>query len=113
MPRHESVTYEYVAELRAGLLAGAERVKAAPNWPQNTEASGHLHLSVPGRAGSRRSRLAAGRNRPRAGGKNDHRKTDGSDQCDRGREARRDLKVLSIRQGLACLSPKQSVFPPR
>ena len=34
MPRDKSVTDEYVAELRAGFLAGAERVKAAPDWPE-------------------------------------------------------------------------------
>jgi hypothetical protein len=34
MPRHESVTDEYVAELQAGFLAEAERVKAAPDWPE-------------------------------------------------------------------------------
>jgi hypothetical protein len=34
MPRHESVTDEYVDELRAGFLAQAERVKAAPDWPE-------------------------------------------------------------------------------
>jgi hypothetical protein len=32
MPRHESVTDEYVAELQAGFLAEAELVKAAPDW---------------------------------------------------------------------------------
>jgi hypothetical protein len=32
MPRHESVTEEYVAELRAGFLAEAERVEVAPDW---------------------------------------------------------------------------------
>ena len=31
MPRHKTVTDEYVDELRAGLLAQA----AAPNWPGN------------------------------------------------------------------------------
>jgi hypothetical protein len=34
MPRDESVTDEYVAELRAGFLAGAERIKDAPDWPE-------------------------------------------------------------------------------
>jgi hypothetical protein len=34
MPRHESVTDEYVAELRAGLLVRADRVKAAPDWSE-------------------------------------------------------------------------------
>jgi hypothetical protein len=34
MPRHESVTDDYVAELRAGFLAEAERVKAAPDWDE-------------------------------------------------------------------------------
>jgi hypothetical protein len=34
MPRHASVTDEYVAELEAGFLAEAERVKAAPDWPE-------------------------------------------------------------------------------
>jgi hypothetical protein len=32
MPRHESVTDDYVAELESGFLAEAERVKAAPDW---------------------------------------------------------------------------------
>jgi hypothetical protein len=32
MPRHESVTDDYFAELQAGFLAEAERVKAAPDW---------------------------------------------------------------------------------
>jgi hypothetical protein len=34
MPRHESVTDEYVDELRVGFLAQVERVKAAPDWPE-------------------------------------------------------------------------------
>jgi len=34
MPRHESVTDQYVAELQAGFLAEAERVKAAHDWPE-------------------------------------------------------------------------------
>jgi hypothetical protein len=34
MRRHESVTDEYVDELRAGFLAQTQRVKAAANWPE-------------------------------------------------------------------------------
>jgi hypothetical protein len=34
MSSHDSVTDEYVAELRARLLAQTERVHAAPNWPE-------------------------------------------------------------------------------
>jgi hypothetical protein len=34
MPRHESVTDGYVAQLQAGFLAEAERVKAASGWPK-------------------------------------------------------------------------------
>jgi hypothetical protein len=34
MSRHESVTDEYVAELRARFLALAERVYAASGWPE-------------------------------------------------------------------------------
>jgi hypothetical protein len=34
MPRHESVTDEYVAELQAGFVAEAGRVKAAPDWSE-------------------------------------------------------------------------------
>jgi hypothetical protein len=34
MSRHESVTDEYVAELRARFLIQAERVYAAPGWPE-------------------------------------------------------------------------------
>jgi hypothetical protein len=32
-PRHESITDKFVAKLRAGFLAGAEQVKATPDWP--------------------------------------------------------------------------------
>jgi hypothetical protein len=34
MPRHESVTDEYVAGWQAKFFAEADRVKAAPNWPE-------------------------------------------------------------------------------
>ena len=34
MPRQESVTDDYFAELQAGFLAEAERVKAAPDWDE-------------------------------------------------------------------------------
>jgi hypothetical protein len=34
MPRHESVTDEYVAELKAKFYDEAERVKTAPDWPE-------------------------------------------------------------------------------
>lgn len=34
MPRHESVTDEFIADLQAGFLAEAERVKAAPTWDE-------------------------------------------------------------------------------
>jgi hypothetical protein len=34
MPRHESVTDEFVDELQASFLTHAERVKAAPDWPE-------------------------------------------------------------------------------
>jgi hypothetical protein len=34
MPRHESVSDEYVAELRAGFLAEAEWVRSASDWPE-------------------------------------------------------------------------------
>ena len=35
MPRHESVTDEYVADFRkGGFLAEAERVEVAPDWPE-------------------------------------------------------------------------------
>lgn len=32
MPRHESVTDEYIEELKDGLKAEAERVRMAPDW---------------------------------------------------------------------------------
>jgi hypothetical protein len=34
MPRHESVTDEFIAELKSGFEREAGRVKAAPNWPE-------------------------------------------------------------------------------
>jgi hypothetical protein len=34
MPRHKSVTDEYIEELKTGFNAAAERVKTAPNWPE-------------------------------------------------------------------------------
>jgi len=34
MPRHESVTDEYIEELKASLKAEAERVRTAPDWPE-------------------------------------------------------------------------------
>lgn len=34
MPRHESITEVYVAQLNADFHAAAERVKSAPNWPE-------------------------------------------------------------------------------
>ena len=34
MPRHESISDEYVAELRGGFLSEAEWVKEAPDWPE-------------------------------------------------------------------------------
>jgi hypothetical protein len=34
MPRHESVTDEYVARLDASFLAAAEWVRSAPDWPE-------------------------------------------------------------------------------
>jgi hypothetical protein len=34
MPRDESVTDDYLADLRAKFLAAAERVKAAPDWDE-------------------------------------------------------------------------------
>ena len=52
MPRHESVTDEYVAELQAGFLAEAERVKAAPDWPETqrrTIGGTHPYLVATGR----------------------------------------------------------------
>jgi hypothetical protein len=48
MPHHESITDEYVAELEAGFLAAAERVKAASDWPttQNAMVRGTYPYSV-------------------------------------------------------------------
>ncbi|HKE26140.1 MAG TPA: hypothetical protein VKB88_27475 [Bryobacteraceae bacterium] len=34
MPRHESVTDEFVADLNRGFLAEAEQVQAAPDWDE-------------------------------------------------------------------------------
>jgi hypothetical protein len=34
MPRHESVTDEYIAELNVGLLEEVERVRSAFNWKE-------------------------------------------------------------------------------
>uniref|UniRef100_A0A372IQ90 Uncharacterized protein n=2 Tax=Paracidobacterium acidisoli TaxID=2303751 RepID=A0A372IQ90_9BACT len=34
MPQHPSVTDEYIAQLDADFEAEAERVKAAPDWPE-------------------------------------------------------------------------------
>jgi hypothetical protein len=34
MPRHESVTDEYVADLNAKLQEAFDRVSKAPNWPE-------------------------------------------------------------------------------
>jgi hypothetical protein len=34
MPQHESVTDDYITELKSGFLAEAERVKAAPDWTE-------------------------------------------------------------------------------
>ena len=38
MPRHESVTDEYIAELKTGLQTEEERVKTAPNWQETQKA---------------------------------------------------------------------------
>jgi hypothetical protein len=53
MPLHESVTDEYVAGLQAGFLAAAERVNAAPSWPETQKhmvAGTYPHLFAMGRA---------------------------------------------------------------
>ncbi len=34
MPRHPSITDEYIEELKTGLKSEAERVKAAPDWQE-------------------------------------------------------------------------------
>jgi hypothetical protein len=34
MPRHESITDEYLAQLNAGFLEAAKRVKTASGWPE-------------------------------------------------------------------------------
>lgn len=34
MPRHESVTDDYIAELKAGFESRADRVRTAPDWPE-------------------------------------------------------------------------------
>jgi hypothetical protein len=52
MPRDESVTDEYIAELRAGFLARAEWVKAAPDWPETQRrmiAGTYPYLTAAGR----------------------------------------------------------------
>lgn len=46
---HESVTEEFIAELRAGFSREAERVKAAPDWPETqkrTIAGTHPYLTA-------------------------------------------------------------------
>jgi hypothetical protein len=49
MPRHESVTDEYVADLKAKLQEAFHRVKTAPNWPGTQKqmvAGSHAYLTA-------------------------------------------------------------------